>query len=176
MIDDLLERNRDYAATVPDDLPRLPKRGLVILTCMDHRIDPVAALGLELGDAMVVRNAGGRVTPRFLETLTVLDRIAGKQGSSLGEFELILMQHTECGAAGLADTDPEALASYLAVPGSELDAMSPGDPYDGVRADIEMLAADETVPDSLSVSGLVYDVSTGRAELIERRVPLRGHA
>jgi carbonic anhydrase len=174
MIDDLLERNRAYAAGASADLPKLPERRLVVLTCMDHRIDPVAALGLELGDAMVVRNAGGRVTPRFLETLGVLDRIAAKQGSGLGEFELILMQHTECGAGGLADSDPDALAAYLGVTPDELESKSAGDPYAGIRVDLDALASNPAVPDSLSVAGLVYDVNTRHAELIERRAPLRG--
>jgi carbonic anhydrase len=149
--DELLDRNRAYAESAPRDLEPLPRSGLVILTCMDHRVDPVAALGLGLGEAMVLRNPGGRVTPALVEDLLVLDQVARRRGASLAELELILMQHTDCGANSLTDTDP----------------------YEGIRADIETLAASQTVPDSLSVTGLVYDTASGRLELIERRAPRR---
>ncbi len=151
MIDELLERNRDFAEGARPDLGPLPRRGLVILTCMDHRVDPQAALGLEAGDAMVLRNPGGRVNDALLDDLEVLDQVARKRGSALGELELILMEHTECGANALTSTDP----------------------HDGVRADLDALAANPGLPDSLGVTGLVYDVNTGRAELVERRAPLR---
>jgi carbonic anhydrase len=133
------------------DLPPLPRRNLVILTCMDHRVDPLAALDLQLGDAMVLRNPGGRVTPALVEDLEALDRVAQVRGSALGELELILMEHTDCGANALTSTDP----------------------HEGVRGDIEALAASPSVPGSLTVSGLVYDTDTGRVEQVERRAPLR---
>ena len=151
MLGDLLERNERYAAQPRADLPPLPRRGLVVLTCMDHRIDPAAALGLELGDAMVLRNPGGRVTPAVIEELGVLDEVARNRGSELGALELFLMQHTDCGANALTSTEPRA----------------------GVRADVELLAAETSIPASLSVTGLVYETGSGRVELIERREPLR---
>ena len=173
MIDELLERNTDFAATAPSDLPPLPRRGLVILTCMDHRVDPEAALGLEPGDAMVLRNAGGRVTPAFLRELRIVERVAVKRGGSVDGMELLLIQHTQCGAGGLAVEHDELMAEHLGVTPGELDQRSPGDPYEGVRVDLDLLAADPDLPAWLSVSGLVYDVETGRVELVERRAPLR---
>lgn len=152
MLEELFRNNEGFAAAGPGELPKLPRRGLVIVTCMDHRIDPAAALGLDLGDAMVLRNPGGRVTPQLIEDLDVLDQVARERDSALGELELVLMQHTECGANALSSTDP----------------------HDGVRGDIEALATDTSVPDSLSVTGLVYETATGRVELVERRAPLRG--
>jgi carbonic anhydrase len=148
----LIEGNRRFADQFDGDLPSLPGKGLVILTCMDHRVDPVAALGLELGDAMVLRNPGGRVTSSLIEDLGVLDRVARNRGSDLGALELVLMQHTDCGANALTSTEPHA----------------------GVRSDIEALVAETSLPASLSVAGLVYETSTGRVELVERRAPLRG--
>jgi len=124
---------------------------------MDHRVDPAGALGLELGDAMVLRNAGGRVTPAVLDELGVLEKVAEKRGGSLAELELVLMQHTECGAALVA---PEV----------------PADPAERVRLDIEALAADPRVPDSLAVTGLVYETATGRVEQVEKRSRLRAQA
>jgi carbonic anhydrase len=146
---------------------------MVILTCMDHRIDPLAALDLEIGDAMVLRNAGGRVTPAFLRDLEVLGMVTSRRGGDPGDIELVLMQHTKCGAAGLADDSPDALADYLGVPPERLAERSPSDPRQGVRADIEALAAEESVPGSITVSGVVFDVDTGEVEEIERRSPLR---
>jgi carbonic anhydrase len=139
------------------DLPALPRRGLVVLTCMDHRVDPAGALGLELGDAMVLRNAGGRVTPAVIEELGVLEKVAEKRGGSLAELELVLMQHTECGAALVAPDVPD-------------------DPADRVRLDIEALEADPRLPDSLAVTGLVYETATGRVEQVEKRARLRAQA
>ena len=158
---------------MPDELPPLPRKGLVILTCMDHRVDPLAALDLEVGDAMVLRNAGGRVTPAFLRDLEVLGRVAAKRGGDLGELELILMQHTSCGAGSLAEDDPERAAAYLGVPADRLEERSPTDPWAGVRADVEVLAADQSVPGSITVTGVVYDVDARTVETVERRAPLR---
>jgi carbonic anhydrase len=173
MLDDILERNRTYAERHRDGLPSLPQRGLVVLTCMDHRIDPVAALGLELGDAMVIRNAGGRVTPDFIRNLEMLGLVAQMRGGDTSSFELILMQHTECGVGGLAEKQPDALAGYFDVPTDRLESLAPADPHDGIRVDLEALARNPAVPGALSVTGLVFDVATGEAELVERRAPLR---
>jgi carbonic anhydrase len=173
MLDDLLHANERYAEAEFGELPSLPRRGLVILTCMDHRVDPLAALGLEPGDAMVLRNAGGRVTPAFLRDLRILELVAAKRGGSLGELELLLVQHTQCGAGGLAGEHHGLLAEHLGCESEELGTRSPADPYEGVRVDIELLAAEDGVPDSLAVAGLVYDVEDGRIELVERRAPLR---
>jgi carbonic anhydrase len=176
LLDELLERNRTYAQRHEEGLPPLPRRGLVVLTCMDHRIDPVAALGLDVGDAMVIRNAGGRVTPNFLQNLQVLGLVAENRGSEVGALELVLMQHTQCGVGALMDAHPDALATYFDVPPDQLASLAPDDPHEGIRADIEILAADPAIPSSLAVTGLVFDVATGEVELVERRAPLRDAA
>jgi carbonic anhydrase len=173
MLDELLDRNRTYAERHRDGLPSLPRRDLVVLTCLDHRIDPAAALGLEVGDAAVIRNAGGRVTPSFLQNLAMLGLVAQTRGGEASSFELVLMQHTECGIGGLAAEHSDALAAYFEVPADQLGAKAPADPYEGIRVDIEALASNPAVPSSLSVSGLVYDVATGQVEPVERRAPLR---
>lgn len=173
MLDELLKGNERFAEGWSGELPLLPRRGLVVLTCMDHRVDPLAALGLEPGDAMVLRNAGGRVTPAFLRDLRILELVAAKRGGSFAELELVLMQHTQCGAGALAGEHHALLSDHLGCSAEELGARSPSDPYEGVRVDIELLAAEDALPESLSVTGLVYDVEDGRVELVERRSPLR---
>jgi carbonic anhydrase len=173
MLEELLESNRAYAERHRDGQPSLPRRGLVVLTCLDHRIDPAEALGLELGDAAVIRNAGGRVTPAFLQNLALLGLVARSRGGESSSFELVLMQHTNCGVGDLVDDHADALAFYFDVPPDRIASKSPGDPYDGIRVDIEALASNEAVPSSLSVSGLVYDVESGEVQLVERRAPLR---
>ena len=173
MLDELLERNRRFADGQTKELPALPGDGLVILTCMDHRIDPVRALGLEPGSAMVLRNAGGRVTPDILRNLAILDQVARRKGAGLGDLELLLIQHTECGAGGLAGEEDDLLAEHFGVSLEELAGRAPADPREGVHRDLELLAESEDIPDSLSVSALVYDTATGRLELVERRSPIR---
>jgi carbonic anhydrase len=176
MLDEILTRNKAYAERHRNALPRLPARNLVVLTCLDHRIDPSAALGLELGDAAVIRNAGGRVTPAFLQNLALLGLVVRNRGGDVSSSELLLMQHTECGVGGLADEHAEALASYFGITPAQVASKSPADPYEGTRVDIEALSAAPAIPDSLSVTGLVYDVESGRVELVERRSPLRDRA
>ncbi|MFL5908452.1 MAG: carbonic anhydrase [Solirubrobacterales bacterium] len=173
-VDDLLERNARFAESDHEVLPFLPRLKALVLTCADHRVDPARVLGLELGEAVVLRNGGGRVTPAALHNLAMLAAVRATEGGSPEGFELILMQHTDCGVGRLAGPEhADALAAYFGVSPEEVPAKSPADPYEGIRVDMEELAANQLIPASLSVSGLVYDVQTGRAELVERRSPLR---
>lgn len=174
-LDELLDRNRRIAEDSGGELPTLPRRRLAVLACMDHRVDPATVLGLELGDAVVIRNPGGRVTPSFLQQLEVLARVFPQVDADEEPFELALIQHTECGFARLsaAEEHRELVSGYFGVPPERLGERAPGDPYEGVRADIALLAGDERVPGSLAVTGLVYEMGSRRLELVERRAPLR---
>lgn len=174
VISDLLARNARFAEADHEELPFLPRLSTLVLTCADHRVDPARVLGLELGEAVVIRNGGGRVTPAALHNLAMLAAVRATAGGGPEEFELILMQHTDCGVGRL--TGPEhrdALAAYFGVAPEEVPGKYPDDPFAGIRVDMEVLAGNPVIPGSLSVSGLVYDVHTGRAELVERRSPLR---
>lgn len=131
-------------------------------------------LGLDLGDAAVVRAAGGRVSPIVLQQLLFLQATGAIVGDGDGALELVLMQHTDCGIAHFTSPDlRDGLAAFLGCTVEELDGKAVGDPHGAIRVDIDALAANPLIPDSLSVSGLVYDVDSGRAELVERRAPLR---
>jgi carbonic anhydrase len=178
-VDELIERNRRFAATHAPGQSLLPRLRTCIVTCPDARVDPAQVLGLELGEAAVVRAAGGRISPIVLQNLLFLQAAgaaAAPGGASDDErFELILMPHTDCGITHLQGPDSrDGLAAFLGCHVDELDGKLVGDPYGAVRVDIQALADNPFIPDSLCVTGLVYDVHTGRVELVERRAPLRG--
>jgi carbonic anhydrase len=173
-IDLLLERNAAFAAAAHEPLSLMPRLGACVVTCPDPRVDPATVLGLELGDAAVVRAAAGRISPIVLQQLLFLAAVAAVGGRGEEGLELVLMPHTDCGITHLQGPEHrDALAAFLGCAPGDLEAKSVADPYGAVRADIEWLAASPLIPASLSVTGLVYDVHTGRAELVERRSPLR---
>ena len=97
-IDPLIERNRAFAATdARQDLPLIPRQQAFLITCLDPRVDPSFVLGLEPGDAMVVRNAGGRVTPAVIQDVAFI-AFLGEQMSPDGPlFEVAVLHHTQCG-------------------------------------------------------------------------------
>src|ERR1700746_1238773 len=117
----MLKRNKELAArqsaagTLMPSLPRaLPNVKAVIIGCADMRVDPAHVLGIRPGEAVVMRNIGGRVTPGLLEQLGLLGRIgevAGETPGGGGEFHIIVLQHTDCGLTQLA-ADPALLANY----------------------------------------------------------------
>ena len=174
-VDELLKRNSRFAEHHQAGRPPLPRLGTCVVTCPDPRVDPAQVLGLELGDAAVVRAAGGRISPIVLQQLLFLQATAVAAGAPAQDgFELVLMQHTDCGIRHFtAPESREGLAAFLGCTVEELDGKAVNDPHVAVRVDIDALAANPLIPDSLSVTGLVYDVDSGRAELVERRAPLR---
>jgi carbonic anhydrase len=115
----MLERNRDFAAqqsaagALMPSLPgAMPQVKAIIIGCADMRVDPAHVLGIQPGEAVVIRNIGGRITPGLLQELGLLGRIgevAGKAPGGGGEFHLIVLQHTDCGITRLAG-DPAMLA------------------------------------------------------------------
>jgi carbonic anhydrase len=121
-LDSLLERNQVFAAqqsasgTLMPSLPQaLPNVKAIIIGCADMRVDPAHILGIKPGEAMVMRNIGGRITPGLLEQLGLLGRIgqiAGEIAGGGGEFHIIVLQHSDCGITRLAG-DPAMLARYF---------------------------------------------------------------
>lgn len=96
----LVDRNRQFASDfTTSELPILPKLRTAMLTCGDARVDPAHVLGLELGDAVIIRNNGGRVTREVVHEIAALSFMVAKMdGAETGPFALIIMQHTHCGA------------------------------------------------------------------------------
>ncbi len=177
VVEKLLVRNERFAEGHKTGLKTLPRLRTCVVACPDPRVDPAQVLGLELGDAAVVRAAAGRISPIVLQQLLFLQATGAAVGMGEEPFELVLMQHTDCGIRHF--TSPpmrDGLAAFLGCSEEELDGKSVDDPHGAVRVDMDALADNALIPDSLSVTGLVYDVVTGRAELVERRSPLRGAA
>jgi len=135
--DTLLERNQEFAAHhFPKDLPLMPTLRAMIIGCVDPRVDPAHVFGLGPGEAIVIRNIGGRITPATLETMAMLGRIAqGEGGLPAGEFHLIVLQHTQCGIAHL-DQDPDLLASYFGTSREGLLAKAVTDPRAAVAVEV----------------------------------------
>ena len=149
--DEVLRANAGFAAGFSEGgLPRPPARSLAVVTCIDGRIDPLAALGLGVGDANVLRNAGARVTDDVLRSLVVSRHL-------LGMRETMLVGHTDCGLEGLTNADVQA-----AVPGAEgIDFLAFADLEESVREGVRRIRATPLLAD-VEVTGWVYDVETGR--------------
>ncbi|MEP3428178.1 MAG: carbonic anhydrase [Roseibium sp.] len=159
----LLDRNQSFAAEFSAaEMPILPKMRTVILTCGDARVDPAHVLGLELGDAVVIRNNGGRVTREVLEEIATLAFLVKQiDPESQGGFELVIIQHTQCGAERFADPNvQDALKTHM---GIDVSGSAIYDHEDSLLQDIERLRAAPEVPGNIVVSGLIYDVKTGAA-------------
>jgi carbonic anhydrase len=181
-LDGLLKRNKEFAAQqsaagalMPSLARAMPNVKAIIIGCADMRIDPAHVLGIKPGEAVVLRNIAGRITPGLLEQLGLLGRIgelAGEIPGGGGEFHLIVMQHTDCGMARLAG-DPAKLAHYFQIQEGELKAKAVSDPRAAVAVDVAALRAIPALPGGWLISGLVYDVATGLVEIVVPTVPIR---
>ena len=154
-VDDLLQRNKEFAArqsaagTLMPSLQRaLPNSRAIIIGCADMRVDPAHVLGTKPGEAVVLRNIGGRITPGLLEQLGLLGRIgqaAGEVPGGGGEFHLIVLQHTDCGITRLAG-DPAMLTHYFQIQEGELRTKAVTDPRAAVAVDVAALRAVPALP------------------------------
>ena len=183
--DSLLKRNKDFAAqqsvagTAMPSLSRaLPNVKAIVIGCADMRVDPAHVLGIKPGEAVVMRNIGGRITPGLLEQLGLLGRIGEVAGEIPGggaEFHIIVLQHTDCGITRLAG-NPAMLAHYFQIPEGELKTKALTDPRAAVAADVALLRAIPALPSAWLISGLVCDVATGLIEIVVPPAPIRAAA
>jgi carbonic anhydrase len=182
ILDSMLERNKEYAAqqsaagTLMPSLPRaMPNVKATIIGCADMRVDPAHLLGIKPGEAVVIRNIGGRITPVLLEELGLLGRIgqvAREAPGGGGEFHLIVLQHTDCGITRLAG-DTDKLAHYFQIPEGEVKSKAVLDPRAAVAGDVALLRTIPALPSQWILSGLVYDVATGLVEVVVPPAPIR---
>ena len=151
----LLAANAGFAATHVGLADPRPSQRLAVVTCMDARIDVLAALGLQLGDAHVIRNAGGRVTDDALRSLALGSQV-------LGVDAVVVMQHTKCGLAGVTDEELQART------GAGIAFFPIDDHATALRDDVELLAATPFLHPLKTIAGFVYDVETGLIDDVVR--------
>jgi len=174
IIESLTRRNEEFAAhRFQAGLSLMPTLKTMIVGCVDPRVDPAHVLGLEPGEAVVVRNLGGRITPATLQTIAMLGLIPRVEGAGPGSgLNLVVLHHTDCGITRLARY-PDLLADHFGIPTEHLDAKAIADPRAAVEVDIAALKATPSFPSDLVVSGLVYDVATGLLDPVVAPAPLR---
>ena len=152
-----MKTNQAYAdLNGTEHLPQKPKTHVAIVTCMDSRLHVAQVWGLALGDAHILRNAGGRVTDDTIRSLVISQQ-------QLGTREIVVLHHTDCGAQSFTN---EAFAAQLerdlgvSVHGKDFLPFS--DVEESVREDVRKLRESPLIPDDIVISGAVYDVNTGR--------------
>ena len=162
--DEFKRENEQYAAQFEGgDLPAPPARKVAVVTCMDARLHPEEFLGLKLGDAHVIRNAGGRVSEDAIRSLVISERL-------LGTREIVVIHHTECGMMTFGNEDLAAkIKEDLGVDASGRDFLPFSSLEESVGEDVEKIRTSELIPNDIEVHGAVYDVKTG-----ELREVLRG--
>ena len=151
----LLAANAGYAAARANVADPRPGRRLAVVTCMDARIDVFAVLGLHLGEALVIRNAGGRVTDDVLRSLALSVHV-------LGVDTVVVMQHTKCGLAGVTDAE---LRNFT---GADLGFFPIDDHAAALREDVEQLAGTSFLEPLINIAGFIYDVESGEIDDLVR--------
>ena len=159
ILPELLASNENYAASFTSgNLPPQPQRKLAIVTCMDCRLDVFKMLGLNEGDAHVLRNAGARATPDTIRSLILSTEV-------LGTREFIVIHHTECGMQRVTNEElRDQLRERSGMDVDHLDFLPFTDQVAALRDDVHRIRSSPYVPDSIPVSGLIYDVKTGKLE------------
>jgi carbonic anhydrase len=150
-ISQLLDANRGYAAARANVADPRPGRHMAVVTCMDARIDVFAALGLHLGEAHVIRNAGGRVTDDVLRSLALSCNV-------LGVDTVVVMQHTKCGLAGVTDEELQKIT------GANLGFFPIDDHVAALREDIALVSAKSYLAPLKVIVGFIYDVESGEVD------------
>ncbi len=153
--DELLANNADYSSNFSGPLPLPPAKGLAVVACMDARLDVYRILGLNEGDAHVIRNAGGVITDDEIRSLAISQRLLGTQ-------EIILIHHTDCGMLTFTDDQfKKAIQDETGIrPQWAAEAFPDLD--DDVRQSIARIKASPFIPNKGSVRGFVFDVATGK--------------
>ena len=163
----LLDRNRAFA----DDpgarqgmprLPFIPNQGLYIVTCIDPRVDPAQILGVRLGEAIVQRDIGGRITPAVIADIAYIGYLVDAKAPEGPYFEVAIIHHTDCGSTLLADDElRHGFAQRIGVDERTLADTPVLDPARTVATDVNRVLWAEEIPQNVHVSGHVYDVDTG---------------
>lgn len=157
VVDELVEANQQFAEGFDHGgLPTPPARHVAVLTCMDARLHPERFLGLDIGDAHMIRNAGGRASDDAIRSLVISSRL-------LGTREFVVIHHTDCGMLTFSNQGlRDKLRDELGADASDVDFLPFSDLEDSVGEDVQRIRESPLISDDISVSGYVYDVNTGR--------------
>jgi len=167
-VDPALEHNRAFAAAGGHEgAVVFPNLRLLVITCLDPRVDPAHFLGLGLGDAMIVRNIGGRVTREVINDVAFISQITEAVIPDGPLFEVAVIHHNQCGTGALADdTFRRRYAERIGVEESTLREHAVLDPAATVAQDVGRLRSAPSISSRVTVSGHVYDVTTGLVESV----------
>jgi carbonic anhydrase len=157
VVDEFVQANEEFAGRFDQgSLPMPPARNVAVLTCMDARLHPSKFLDLAIGDAHVIRNAGGRASDDAIRSLIISSRL-------LGTREFVVIHHTDCGMLTFTNDDlREKLAQEAGADASTIDFLPFPDLEQSVRDDVQRIVESPFIADEIPVSGFVYDVRTGR--------------
>ncbi|WP_422747063.1 carbonic anhydrase [Mycobacterium sp. WMMD1722] len=162
---ELLPSNARFAATDAKDrvpgIPFLPNQQIYLITCIDPRVDPMALLGLHLGDAIVARNVGGRVTDAVLADMAWISYLHEVKTPDAPWFEIGVIHHTDCGSGLMADGCLRAGFVDRGFDDQTLRDTAVLDPATTVASDVQRILDAAHISQLIRVSGLVYDVRTG---------------
>lgn len=161
-------RNADFAANgFSSALKIIPTTKTIIIGCLDPRVDPMDILKLKPGEAAIIRNIGGRMNPALAEVMVLLPIVTKAAGQDMGPgWNLIILHHTDCGIIGCYKHAPDLLAKHLGVGRDELDSMEITDPYKAVAMDVAAFKTMTDIPGGFVISGVVYDVATGKIQTV----------
>jgi carbonic anhydrase len=161
VIDELVQNNESYASSFDrGDVPMPPAKQVAIVACMDARLHPEKFLGLDIGDAHVIRNAGGRASDDAIRSLVISSQL-------LGTKEFAVIHHTDCGMLTFTNDDlRNKLAQTTDVDVSGLDFLPFADNEEAVRLDVDLIRRSPFIPDDTTVSGYIYDVATGKLQTV----------
>jgi carbonic anhydrase len=159
--DDVLSANAEYAKQFRDPgRPGKAARGLAVVTCMDSRIDPLRMLGLQPGEAKILRNAGGRVTDDVLRTLVLATHL-------LGVHRVLVVEHTDCKMASATDEDVHrTIYEASGIDTRSLVFQTMDDQMSTLAHDVQRVRSSPYLPEGTVVGGFLYDVRTGRLKEI----------
>ncbi|HQR80724.1 MAG TPA: carbonic anhydrase [Actinomycetota bacterium] len=160
--DDVISGNRAFASSYHDrGMSGLAAKHLALITCMDSRIDPLAALGMRAGDMKILRNAGARVTDDVLRTLVLATHL-------LDVDRVIVMPHTDCRMAKSTEAEVhQSILDRTGVDTRSLEFRTIDDPLETLRADVQRIRSFPFIPNDTAVAGGVYDVATGRLDFLD---------
>ncbi len=158
----LIDRNLEFANSFKQgDLGLLPRLSTLIVTCLDARVDPAHFFGLELGDAVVMRNIGGRVTDDVIEHIAIVQALVELAGGAA--LEVAIVHHTDCGTSRFANPEVrQRLSQAAGTDEAVIERLAITDPQISVAEDLDRLRAAPILPDDLVVAGYVYDVTDGQ--------------